>query len=159
METNADGAGGGVHGLAFGGIGGGVELAGWAHEGADLGAGVGGARAKHAGGGGAVDVTALAVGVDGVGGDSIGDDADSGWSICAGVGGGDAVGSGPSTKCTNSSSTTTSCTIGSTTIIRGTHWSQTNLKPGFLYITIRTPRKHIICVDRYIRRTYCPPIR
>ena len=94
METNADGAGGGVHGLAFDGIGGVVELAGWAHEGTDFGAGVGGGDAKHAGGGGAVGCTALAVGIDGVGSDSIGDDADSGWSICAGVGGGDAVGSG-----------------------------------------------------------------
>ena len=46
MEADADGAGGGVHGLTFGGIGGGVELAGWAHEGTDEGAGVGGGGAK-----------------------------------------------------------------------------------------------------------------
>ena len=81
METNADGAGGNVHGLAFGGIGGVVELAGWAHEGADEGAGVGGGGAKESGGGGAVGGAALTVGASGVGGDAIDDNAVGGWSI------------------------------------------------------------------------------
>ena len=47
--------------MAFGGIGEDVEFAGWAHEGTDLGAGVGGGGAKQTGGGGAVGGTALAV--------------------------------------------------------------------------------------------------
>ena len=50
--------------------------------------------AEHSSGGGAVVGTALTIGAGGVGGDSIGDIAGSGWSFCAGVGGGDAVNSG-----------------------------------------------------------------
>ena len=63
-------------------------------EGTEKGARGGRGDAKHASSGCAIGVTTLTVGTGSVGRGSVGDGTDGGWSFCAGVGGGDAVGSG-----------------------------------------------------------------
>ena len=72
------------HVSTFGGVSGDVKLTGWAQEGTDVDAGVGGVGAKHAGGGGAVGSAASAV--VGVGGDAVGENTRTGDVVVGCIG-------------------------------------------------------------------------